>query len=173
MFKLSIHENLHRFFKSPRVDFLTIKRRREDLLKSMRMVCIKYVTLCTVNIRTSTTSTPAFFLKQNIPKRFFPLPFNQSLWNLYICLCWSSIFPTRNLQKSRIQLLYLPRNQQKIFNKKKLTWTTFAAPPHRTPFFWFLSPAWRWRKCFLFFFLGSNNPSHLFDMRFIKPNAIN
>ena len=172
MFKLSIHENLHRFFKSPRVDFLTIKRRREDLLKSMRMVCIKYVTLCTVNIRTSTTSTPAFFWNKTFPSAFSRFPSTKACETSIYAFVGRLFFPPeifRNQGFSCYTFLEI--------NKKSLIKKNLPGPhsPHPAPhaFLLVLKPCMEMGKCFLFFFLGSNNPSHLFDMRFIKPNAIN
>lgn len=110
------------FFESTRVDFLTIKRRREDLFKSMRRVCIKYVLFCVFLL------VRQLFFETKYSQAIFPASLQPKLVQP-LCLYRLSIFPTRNLQKSRIQLLYLDHLRR---------------TPHRTPFSWFLSPAWRW-----------------------------
>lgn len=77
----------------------------------------------------------SFFLKQNIPKRFFPLPFNQSLWNLYCMPLWVVYFSHK-----KICYTFLEINKK----SKKTYLDHIRRTPHRTPFSWFLSPAWRW-----------------------------
>lgn len=124
----------------------------------MRMVCIKYALFCVLlllrQLFFETKYSQALFPASLQPKLVKPL-----LYAFMGCL----FFPQEDL-------LYLPRNQQKI--EKNLPG---PHSPHPAPhaFLLVLKPCVEMGTCFLFFFLGSNNPSHLFDMRFIKPNVIN